>query len=266
MAVTYLGNSQWSGLSTDTKPTGIATGSSFRETDLNHTKFYDGTFWRVSRFGLPSSRKIGFWTGLGTTGDGILTSPVTAGTLSGVVDSTAGRGAQYATGTSAGTWAGIRGSTQSIIRAYNPIFRLKFRLDQTNSGNVMRYFAGFATNTAVIPNTDDPLSGIFGVGLQINSTDTTFKIGHNDGGGAGLAAQTNITGTPAIDTSVHTIEIAADNANTRFGVSWDGGAYQFISSDIPFSTSALNVHAAIYNVTTTDVSHDIFYGELESDI
>jgi hypothetical protein len=265
MTVTYLGNSQWMGLSTDTKPTGVATGSSFRETDLNHIKFYDGTFWRVPRFGLPSSRKIGWWSALGGTthGEGLLISSIGAGTQSGVTDATVGRGVQYATGTSAGTWAGSRGPTQTSIRQYNPIFRLKFRLDQDNTGNVLRFFAGLATNTAVLPNTDDPLNAINGFGVLINSTDTTFTIGHNDNSGA--TVQTAITGTPALDTSVHTIEIIADDGGTRFGLSWDGGAYQYITSNIPTQTGPLNIHAAIYNVTTTSTSWDMFYGELEQD-
>ena len=266
MAVTYLGNSQWMGLSTDTKPTGIATGSSFRETDLNITKFYDGTIWRIARFSLPSAKKTGWWPPLGGTshGTGLLASSPGAGTITSVTDTT-GRGVQFATGTVTGTYAGARGPTQFVSRQFNPVFRIRFRLDQDNTGNVLRFFAGFATNSAVLPDSNDPLSGISGVGIQINSTDTTWKIGHNDGGGAGLAVQTNVTGSPALDTNIHVLEITADEANSRFLVSWDGGANQAISSDIPASTSLLNVHASMYNVTTTSVSWDMYWAEVEVD-
>ena len=265
MTVTYLGNSQWMGLSTDTKPTGIATGSSFRETDLNHTKFYDGTFWRVARFGLPGSRKIGWLTGL-NTGDGLLASPsVTptgSGTVAGQTDST-GRGVRYTTGTTIGSWVGARGSTQYATRQFNPVFRCKFRLNQTNSGNVFRFFAGFATNTAVLADSNDPLNALNGIGVFIASTDTTFTIAHNDSVGA--TSTTAITGTPAIDTNAHTVEITADDGGTRFAFSWDGGANQYITSNIPAQTGPLNYHVYMYNVTTTSTNFDLFWAELESD-
>ena len=266
MTVTYLGNSQWMGLSTDTKPTGIATGSSFRETDINVIKFYDGTFWRIARFGQPSAKKIGWWSGLANNahGEGLLSSSPGSTTVASVTDTT-GRGIQFSTTSVAGTYTGTRGATQFTSRQYNPVFRIRFRLDQDNTGNTMRFFTGWATSSGTFPNNDDPLSGLNGIGILVNSTDTTWKIGHNDAGGAGLAAQTNITGSPALDTNIHIVEITADDAGARFLVSWDGGANQVINSDIPSSIGILNAHASMYNATATNISWDLFWAEVESD-
>ena len=184
------------------------------------------------------------------------------GTCAGQTDST-GRGVRYTTGTTIGSWVGARGSTQYATRQFNPVFRCKFRLNQTNSGNVFRFFAGFATNTAVLADSNDPLNALNGIGVFIASTDTTFTIAHNDSVGA--TSTTAITGTPAIDTNAHTVEITADDGGTRFAFSWDGGANQYITSNIPAQTGPLNYHVYMYNVTTTSTNFDLFWAELESD-
>lgn len=54
MAITYLGNGQYQGLSSDTKPTtGVTTNSRFLETDTGITSYYDSATWIPAPGGEP---------------------------------------------------------------------------------------------------------------------------------------------------------------------------------------------------------------------
>ena len=50
MAIEYLDGERIIGLSTDTKPTDVASGSTFIETDTGNIEFFNGTCWFTKPF------------------------------------------------------------------------------------------------------------------------------------------------------------------------------------------------------------------------
>jgi hypothetical protein len=271
MALKYLGNGNWKSLSTDAKPSGVPTDTRLRYTDTNAEYYFDGTYWRIVRNpgSLPSSgRKTGWWTGL-NSGDALLDSGGTpsitsAGTpITAVFDATAGRGARYDTSATAGVYAGCRNTFAVAMRAWNPVFRAKFRVTNPNADASQRFFCGITSVATALANSNDQLNAIHGVGIAIRSTDTVWQIATNDG--ANATVFTPVTGNPGVDATIRTIEIYGDEANTRFGVIFDGGAAQHFTVDIPTQTAALIPQACNYNVIAASRPFDLFWAEMESD-
>ncbi len=254
MALTYQCSNRLQCLSTDTKPTTVPTYSRLYETDTNLSYIFDGTNWKMSdplmhdykRFGMHSFKK--------TDGDGIL-GTLTSVTLTTSVDTTLNRGRQRAaTGAVSDTTAGWRGQTNTwVMRSMNPKMYVEFRCNATAN---FRLYLGFAVATAVLSG-NDPLNAISGFMFGNRSTDTAWQIMNNDGSGA--TNFTAVTGTvTTFDTNLHKLWVVGDAANNQFGISIDGQAYQYISSDIPAANTALNCHMEIQNSTAADQTFDLF--------
>lgn len=263
MAITYLGKGYYTGLSTDTKPTtGVPTNALFIETDRYGLWIYDGVYWRIERNRLPSVKKTGWWTGL-ATGSDLMASPTNSAGTTTVFVAADGRGARFDTTTTIGTWAGTRNTTALVLLAWNPIFRARFRINTTNADGNQRFFLGLLTTTTAFANSDDMFNALPAIGIGFRSTDTTYQIVSNDTTGATVF--TPITGTPTIGVGIHTFEILGDFANTKWGFSFDGGAFQFLTNDIPTGTAALIPQGGMYNVTGVSRTWDNFWAEIESD-
>jgi hypothetical protein len=257
MTVFDLGNGLWIGLSSDTKPS-IATGSRFYETDTGDNFITDGTFWWLAGYPSPlSNRKTGSYPS-GTSalvGTGLL-SQVIASTGAGSqligFDATNGKSFNALSGAVSGNKGGLRVNSSYFIRQFNPRIRMRFKMGTTANENA--YF-GFVGGSPAELATADPFgAGVPGVVFGINTGNATnFVVMHNDTAGATVIDD---TGTAFDTTTVHTVNLVADNANTRFAWNLDGGTYHFITTDIP---SAINSLAPIMSVETEEAVAKSFF-------
>jgi hypothetical protein len=261
MALVYKKANYLTCLSTDTKPTTLPTNFISYETDTNLRFIWNGTSWRmidpfvcdIKRYGahaLDSSTAEGF---LGSTNSGSITTSV---------DTTLKRKYQrFATTAASGTTAGYRAAATIHNRSMNTKMYVEFRLNTTAN---QRLYIGFDSTTTAETG-DDPLNATSGWYFGFISTDTLFKILSNDGTGATVS--TAVTAVTTIDTTMHKLWIVADDANSQFGISIDGNAYQYISTaaSIPAATTALGFRIEIQNSVATDKQIDIFNWVLLTD-
>lgn len=241
MTVTYIGNGISYGLSTDTKPTSAVAGDGHLFFETNTWTWYkfnatDAYWHRITTY--PSPRAVGYWqAGIGAVAaSGLLASnTIVAGAPAVATAFIAGdgtRGLNYATNATITNNGGIHLAATHHIRQWNPYWRIKFKL---SSLTLVRLYLGTSSFTTD-PTGDDPLNTAHGFFFGLTSGDTTWQIMHNDGtSGAGIKDNTGITA----DTNVHTLELFADNANTRYGYSLDGSAIAWTSTRIPTATVAL---------------------------
>lgn len=265
MAVKGAGAGQITCLYSDTKPT-LPAGYRAFETDTGDILVSDGTYWWLT--GAPavmSPRKYGSLA-LGNTitqGTGMFTLFTNAtgiGTTNSVIsDATNGKYATFPTGTTTGNKGGMRiNSSLFTSRPFNPKMYIKFKLETTT---LQRIYLGFATNAE--PTGDDPYgSGTVAFMIGHISGDTNFKIIHNDTSGATVFDD---TGT-ALNTSIHTIKLVADEANTRFSWSLDGGTYSHVTTNIPSATNNLTVvFQSETNESGVAKTFDIFAASMNTD-
>jgi hypothetical protein len=219
-------------------------------------------------FNLPSAGKMwgvrsGFnqGTGLANAGYTGLFGAVTAGNGTGVTNnttttSTDGNCAQCITGTNntkgrAGWWG-----NSWLMRKLNPIFTIRFRLNQTQASSQGILYIGF-TNQATQPTAgtsmlDTYLDGKIGVLFGFRSSDTVFKIISNN---AQTLATYTTAGTPnssATDTNVHTLSIQITDSPAQINWWFDGVAMTSITdttNNVPPSTTVL-LHAFILEAQT----------------
>ena len=71
--------------------------------------------------------------------------------------------------------------------------------------------------------------------------------------------------TKTYDTSLHTVELIADQANTRFGWNWDGGATTWVTTQVPATSTALTLKYWIETVEAVAKASDRLWFEFESD-
>lgn len=254
MALTYLASNRLQCLSTDTKPTTVPTNYIAYETDTNINYIFNGTVWKFLDPCLQDYKRYAGHSFGQSQGDGVLGGLSTA-LLTTTVDTTLFRKRQRsATGATSGTIAGYRQNTATwVARSLNPKMYVEFRCNATAN---FRLYLGFQSNITQATG-DDPLNALSGFYFGNRSTDTAWQLMSNDGTGA--TAFTAVTGTvTTFDTNLHKLWIVADNANTRFGVSIDGQAYQYVSSDIPAATTAMAGHMEIQNSTNADQTFDLF--------
>lgn len=178
-----------------------------------------------------------------------------AGTNSNTFDTTEGVLINLATTTGSGENAGLVSPTGGVgvgRRLFAGKAKIRSKVD-TVAGNVARFYFGFTSATS-LPISDSPLgTSDHGIIVGFNSTDTTYKIYHNDG--ATSVTVDDVTGTPAISTGFHTIEISW-TASGNIVVTFDGTA-QTISTDLPATTANLYFNAVAQNVTGAARTHTI---------
>jgi hypothetical protein len=183
-----------------------------------------------------------------------------AGTIGRNNDPTHGHSLTIATGTTLGTQAGSRcnHSPQVFIRAYNPTYLAKFKLETTT---LQELYFGFRSSSSSFVVGEDPLNATNGFGLVMRSDDTNFQIAHNDASGATVFDD---TGFP-IDTGVHVIFLRAVESVPAFEWKLDGGQWNRVTTEIPSQTSGLNIEQAIRNNEAADKSMKLYwvYGQSE---
>lgn len=210
-----------------------------------------------------SERKWGTWSGFsGTAGDGIFSAfTQTTSGAHGLTYPT-GRYVRWTTPAAAGTTnnAGILYNTPLTVRGWNPRLKVRFKLNEVTNN---RLWIGFQTSTSVNPTLDTELNTKSGIYFGKRSTDTSWVWMHNNA--SGTALYTNVTGNPAPDTNVHTIEIAANDASSRFEVMYDNTTYQDITSQIPAQSTQLTVVAQVQPSAAEAKILDVFYIEMETD-
>lgn len=240
----------------------------FLETDTNAIYYHNGSNWVLiepslnNRLLLPNRRKHAYWYGSNVDAwNGFFS---TAGTtdMSGETvvegwDNVYGFNQQRTTGNVSGNMAGWRLAQLFTIRAFNPYFFFRFKLNQT--GTDQRLFIGPTSRAGSNPaNGDDELNAQSGIMLSLRAADTVFQIMRNDGSGASVF--TNVEGNPTVDTNVHTIEFLADENGSRWFTIWDGDNInrQSFTTEIPGSTTRMGVHFIIQTATAATKRFDQF--------
>jgi hypothetical protein len=233
----------------------------------------DGGTGAANLNGLQQSstvRKNGDWWGRGTASivnaDGILTglsTHITVGTAThtSTLDTT-GVYDHASTGATQNSLTGTKASAFSL-RGLNTAFSARFNLVQTTA---TRLYVGFHSNGGTNPaSSADVLNTFGGVGLWYDSAvSANWKIVFNNASGS------NSTDTTvAAATGIHTLNIRAVDASTKFTFELTGGAdaiaLQDVTGDIPAQTTALGYWAYVENLTTTPSLIDIYGIHVESD-
>lgn len=199
--------------------------------------------------------------------DGLFTSIVetspTAATYNNT-DQWFGLYANYSTGTTINSKAGLNGGTGTVTiftRTSNPYFTAHIKAPTVTN---TRFYGGFSSATA-LPVTDAPLaSADSGIIVGWNSTDTNIKIYNNDGT---AAAPTAVDTGIAKPNSPFTFEIQADDSAGKFTVRVIAPAGTFtsnITTRIPSSSTRLAVYCCIENSTAANVTLNLDTAYLES--
>ncbi len=228
---------QYYGLAADSKPTtyggvAVVTNSKYLETDTGAEFFFNGTSWigvanRVRKWN--TTRRWGGFNGI--TWEGMFSSISTVGGAANV-NSTIGRFVTYTTGTVNGDQSGGK-QTNLTYRKFNPYLKLKMR---PNTTTVQGGWWGFSSSSSdPTGDTDGDAKSYFMLGFR--TTDSNFQIIRNDGSTPATYVDTGI----AINTTVRTWELVADETGTRWGWAVDGGAFTYYTTIIPAATTVLTI-------------------------
>jgi hypothetical protein len=208
---------------------------------------------------FPSYKKWGALNGVATSsGDGLwgYTFPV-VGSASGQGDATDGRFVRYTSGTGAADNAGIRIDTPITIRGWNARMRIKFRISNTD----VRLFLGWKGNAAADPAGDDSLNGDPGFYFGKVASTSSWQVMRNDGSGATVTS--NVSGNPAPNTSIHTVDFWTDGGG--YGLRLDNGADNYFTTEVPSSSHFMAIVFQIENTSGAARNLDIFYAEIIQD-
>jgi hypothetical protein len=154
-----------------------------------------------------------------------------------------------ATGTTADTSVGFKKGPGMYRRDQNPYLRCVGGVNNTSVGRL--YFGWHSLGT--ILGSDTPLATTdsgFLIGFR-GTTDTTYKIFHNNGGGG---AMTVLDTGVALSTSVDQIlTLTADTAAYTWSIN-DSTPVSVSTGTLPSTTAALMFHWIVQNNTTTSVT------------
>ena len=189
-------------------------------------------------------RKEGRFEAVGTSSNtGVLSGQTTAAGGTRRVETTDGLFCEF----SSSTLNEVRGIKSNAIveRDLNPYIRFVFRVETTT---LMRLFLMWSSDTAAVgPAGTDPLANQSGIGLKLASSGTNFQIYHNSGD----ATTTTGANIAAVDTNLHTFEIRADNANSKWQYRWDyASTWIDVSTDTPSGGTDLGIQAYMENNET----------------
>jgi hypothetical protein len=280
MTIVYIGDGQLRGLSSDTKPTTYATGTTFLETDTGGQYYWNGSAWTSMASGgigsgdiFPNKTRLwgirqGFISGATTpnAGIGLLYQAVqglgTGSALASGTDSTDGARANFTTGTNntfarAGWW-----SLNVTMRKYNPTLNIRFRLGAAQTSSNAMLYIGFinvaAQPTAGTSMLSTMLDTKIGVLFGFRPSDTTWMIMSNNA--QATAVYTSLTALPAsgvTDANVHTLSLSMSDSVPNINWSFDGVAQTSITNtttQVPPSTTTLNVVMMLEAQSATDIS------------
>ena len=137
----------------------------------------------------------------------------------------------------------------SVRRELNYDLTFKFRLVQLTNATLL--YGLFELDPTVNALATQEHIGIFRDG---SGGGGNFFLAHGDG----VTANTIDLGVA--DTNIHTIRIVADEANTKFQYSWDGGALTDITTNIPAATTNMILFAeAVDEAAAGAVDVDAWY-------
>ena len=209
---------------------------------------------------LPSYKKWGAYFGVSTSkGDGLWAFDLsTQGTATAPTPADSdGRHIRWTTGTASGDNAVIM-MVGHVKRAWNARMRVKFRIENTDC----RVFLGFRGNAAVHPSTDDPCNGDPGFFFGKIASTASWQILRNEGTGATVTS--NVSGNPAPNTSIHTVDFWTDSSG--YGLRLDNGADNYFTSEVPTASHMMTPCFEIETSTTAARYIDIFYAEIVQDL
>jgi hypothetical protein len=143
----------------------------------------------------------------------------------------------------------------SVRREHNFDITVKFRVPATAD---RMFWSGFFTDDP--KNEDNPLPEHIGLRLSTEATNVNFVLSHSDGV---TQAETQLA---LADTAIHTIRILADESNSKFQYSFDGGALVDVTTNIPASGTNLDIFDEIYAQAGGILPHfDFWYLDGRSD-
>lgn len=168
----------------------------------------------------------------------------------------------FTTGGSSGNVTEYYSSTDnsSVAGIQNVSMWARFLLP--NVTNIRLFF--LYTDFNVLPtNTSDPLGSAQGFGLRYDSNaDGNFKLLNNNG--ASSSTVTDLGITPAINT-VYTLQIFAENINSRWGCILNGGPTVYQTSKIP--AMSYNIGFDVRIQTQTSAAKNLYlyylYGQMD---
>ena len=203
-----------------------------------------GIFMSTGGSTLPASSAIGLFADILSTG-----------TLQAGTRDAEGVRQRFTTGAVVGNQAGFRDTVTVNLFRRSERCRLKFKIKLVTT-TVQRFYFGFKGTSAFVPNTDDPLLTDGGVGLCIITTSTNWQMAYNDVSGSTVFTDLGIP----ISTTTITVEIKADDNNTGFQWSINGGDFSRIqTSDVPASAQDLIYHAIITTNETVAKNFEVFW-------
>lgn len=188
---------------------------------------------------FPTFRRSGQYIPMaatsGTTGmcQGNITSIAvgTGATAAYAIDSAGGR-FPWTTGTTINSLCGVRCSAVlTMERDLDPLIMAK--IQWPTAITTLRGYFGFTSSNAAPASSADPLPSLSGVGFWFDSGvhATNIAIAQNDGSAS--SDTTTIAAAGTASTSVMTLALKANNANSKFQYSIAGGAWSDINTKIP---------------------------------
>ncbi len=143
----------------------------------------------------------------------------------------------------------------ALRREHNFDITIKFRVPATLD---RRFWAGVFT--ADPSGADNPIAEHIALRLSTSATNVNFVLSHADGV---TQAETQLA---LADTAIHTIRILADESNSKFQYSFDGGALVDVTTNIPASTTDLDIFSEIFALAGGTLPHyDFWYLDGVSD-
>lgn len=179
-------------------------------------------------FAIQQGSSSGSSNNIMTSGTDALSTEGTIGEVAGDADGTR---KSFTTAASIDADAGIlHGSMDATRRAFNPDMTIKFKV--TGSASRRVWIGWFEADHMASDST--AATHKFALRLSTSAADTGFCIVHSDG-----TTETVETAIQASDTGIHTIRLIADDANVRWGYSFDGAPITWITANIPSATQNL---------------------------
>lgn len=155
----------------------------------------------------------------------------------------------YQTGAVSGNKAGRAISTTIFTRKFKPRFYSVFKLFSATTNHAI--FIGLASaNDGTSVHATTPINAMSGIGVAVTTDKANFQIVHNDGTSGCTFIDTGV----AKSTAVKSIEVWSDDVN--WFASFDGGATQTISTDMPAQTTGMY---GVWHNLTNEASAKFLY-------
>lgn len=173
------------------------------------------------------------------------------GTVSNVVGDADGQRKNFATVATIDTDAGPPGPFTQARRDFNPDVTIKFRVPTTVT---RRVWLGFVESDHMALDTSAAIHK-FALRLSTSAASTAFTLAHSDG------TTETLVNLGVSDTAIHTIRLIADNANARWGYSFDGAAVTWVTTNIPAATALVGLQLQIRTLAAAIANMEFWYAD-----